>query len=42
MSNNVITIARTYGSGGRLIGREVAAKLGYAFYDRELIALAAK
>ena len=42
MSNNVITIARTYGSGGRLIGREVAAKLGYASYDRELIELAAK
>ena len=38
----VITIGRTYGSGGRLIGREVASQLGYAFYDKELIELAAK
>lgn len=42
MSKKVITIARSYGSGGRLIGREVASKLGYAFYDKELIELAAK
>lgn len=42
MSKQIITIGRTYGSGGRLIGREVASKLGYAFYDKELIELAAK
>ena len=42
MSKQVITIGRTYGSGGRLIGREVADRLGYAFYDKELIELAAK
>ena len=42
MSKKIITIGRTYGSGGRLIGREVANKLGYAFYDKELIELAAK
>ena len=42
MSKKIITIGRTYGSGGRLIGREVANKLGYAFYDKELIGLAAK
>ena len=42
MSKKIITIGRTYGSGGRLIGREVASKLGYAFYDKELIELAAK
>ena len=35
MSKKIITIGRTYGSGGRLIGREVANKLGYAFYDKE-------
>ncbi len=38
----IITIGRTYGSGGRLIGREVANRLGYTFYDKELIELAAK
>ena len=42
MSKKIITIGRTYGSGGRLIGREVANKLGYAVYDKELIELAAK
>lgn len=38
----VITIARQYGSGGRVIGKALAEKLGIAFYDRELIRLAAK
>lgn len=42
MSKQIITIGRAYGSGGRLVGREVAAKLSYAFYDKELIELAAK
>lgn len=40
--NFVITIAREYGSGGRLIGRILAEQLGIAFYDKELIALAAE
>lgn len=38
----VITIARQYGSGGREIGRKLAKKFGVPFYDKELIALAAK
>ena len=42
MRKRIITIGRAYGSGGRLIGREVAEKLGYTFYDKELIELAAK
>ena len=33
----VITISREFGSGGRTIGKQVADKLGYAFYDKELI-----
>ncbi len=33
----VITISREFGSGGRTIGRMVAEKLGYAFYDEELV-----
>lgn len=38
----VITIAREYGSGGREIGEKVAALLGIAFYNRNLIDLTAK
>ena len=33
----IITISREFGSGGRTIGREVAKRLGYSFYDKELI-----
>jgi len=42
MKNCSVTIAREYGSGGRLIGRELASELGYPFYDKELISLAAR
>ncbi len=38
----IVTISREYGSGGREIGRGVAEKLGIAFYDREIIGLAAE
>ena len=38
----IITIGREYGSGGREIGQAVAKALGIAFYDKELISLAAK
>ncbi len=37
MKNRVITISRQFGSGGRTIGKEVAAKLGIPCYDAELI-----
>lgn len=40
--NNIITIGRQYGSGGREIGRKVAEALDIPFYDKELIAYAAK
>ena len=33
----IITISREFGSGGRTIGRMVAEKLGFAFYDKELV-----
>lgn len=33
---------REYGSGGRVIGQQVAEELGIAFYDKKLITLAAK
>ncbi len=35
--NKVITISREYGSGGRTIARLLADKLGYAYYDKEII-----
>ena len=37
MKNRVITISRQFGSGGRTVGKEVAAKLGIPCYDNELI-----
>ena len=37
MSNRIITISREFGSGGRTIGKEVAAKLNIPCYDHELI-----
>lgn len=36
----VITIGRQYGSGGREIGKALAALLNVPFYDKELITLA--
>lgn len=42
MSLPVITIARTFGSGGRIIGEKVATLLGIPFYDRKLIQITAE
>lgn len=33
----VITIGRTFGSGGRIMGKALAERLGFKFYDAELI-----
>ena len=41
MEHTVICLSRQFGSGGREIGRRLAQRLGIAFYDRELIELAA-
>ncbi|WP_050638018.1 cytidylate kinase-like family protein [Candidatus Stoquefichus sp. SB1] len=38
----IMTIAREYGSGGRLIAQRVAEKLGLVYYDNEVIDIAAK
>ena len=38
----VVTIGRQYGAGGLSVGRFVAERLGIPFYDRELLAIAAK
>ena len=37
MSNYVISISREFGSGGRLIGKRLAARLGIPCYDRTII-----
>ena len=42
MLQSVITISRQYGSGGRTIGKKLAESLNIPFYDKELIAMAAK
>jgi len=33
----IITVSRQFGSGGRSIAKEVAAALGYDYYDSELV-----
>lgn len=38
----VITIGRQLGSGGREIGQKLSARLGIAYYDKELIRIASK
>ncbi len=42
MSKTIITIGRQFGSNGREIGKRLAEKLGYKFYDKELLNEAAK
>ena len=34
---SIITISREFGSGGKAVGKAVAEKLGYKFYDAEII-----
>jgi len=40
--NLVITIGRQCGSGGRVIGKKLAERMGVKCYDKELLTLAAK
>lgn len=42
MAEIYITIGREFGSGGREIGKKVAEALGIPYYDKELMAVAAK
>ncbi|MBQ2725342.1 MAG: cytidylate kinase-like family protein [Clostridia bacterium] len=42
MSNFIVTIARQYGSGGREVGQKLSELIGYKFYDKDLITLAAQ
>lgn len=38
----IITIGRQFGSGGREIGRQLAKRLGYNFYDRDILRAASR
>ncbi|MDE5686291.1 MAG: cytidylate kinase-like family protein [Paramuribaculum sp.] len=38
----VITIGRQFGSGGRELGRKLADRLGFRYYDKELLSEAAE
>lgn len=40
--DHIITIGRSFGSGGREIGKKVADELGIPFYDKELLEVEAK
>ena len=42
MKKKIITIGREFGSGGRIVAQTVAEKMGYKFYDKELIARVAE
>lgn len=41
MNNQIITIGRQIGSGGRLVGKILAERLGLAYYDQEILRRAA-
>ena len=38
----IITIGREFGSGGRELGKQLAEKLGIAYYDNEIVEEIAK
>ena len=42
MKHIVITIGREYGSGGRLIAKQLSEEMGITFYDKQLITDVAK
>jgi len=42
MKNYIVTIARQYGSGGREVGQRLSEIMGYKFYDKNLITMAAQ
>lgn len=40
--NKIIAISREFGSGGREVGKRLADKLGFTYYDREIVTEIAK
>ena len=39
---HIITVSREFGSGGRELGKRLADRLGYHYYDREIISAIAE
>ena len=39
MSKHIITISRSYGSGGRQVAKAIARELDIHYYDKELMQL---
>lgn len=37
MKKRIVTVSRTYGSGGRIIGQKLAEDMGVPFYDKALL-----
>lgn len=37
ISNQIVTISREYGSGGRIVGKELAKAMDVPYYDREIL-----
>lgn len=37
MEKRIVTISRQFGSGGRSIAKQLAERLGYTYYDKELV-----
>lgn len=37
MKYRIITVSRQFGSGGRSVGKKLAERLGFAYYDKELV-----
>ena len=42
MASKIITISREFGTGARIIGKLLAAELGFEYYDRAIIQMAAE
>ena len=37
MEKRIITVSREFGSGGRSVGKALAKRLGWKYYDKELV-----
>ena len=42
MEKRIVTVSRQFGSGGRTVAQMISEKLGWKFYDRELVSKIAK
>ena len=37
MEKRIITVSREFGSGGRSVGKALAKRLGWKYYDKKLV-----